>query len=83
MLLKIILKKVVCRILYFLLQLWILFSTPKIHTAKTAQQMPKKSEQLGQKSQKFTVSPTTPSHVDGDTSGSAFIIRTVLSRNVI
>jgi hypothetical protein len=55
MLLKVILKKMVCRMLNFLLQLWILFSTPKIHTAKAAQQVPKKSGQLGQKSQKFTV----------------------------
>ena len=57
--LKIILKKMIYRMLNFLLQLWILFSTPKIHTTKTAQQIPKESEQLGQKSQKFIVSPTT------------------------
>ena len=55
MLLKIILKKVVCRMLNFLLYLWIFFSTSKIHTTKAAQQVPKESEQLGQKSQKFTV----------------------------
>ena len=61
MLLKVILKKMVCRMLDFLLQLWILFSTLTIHTAKTAQQVPKESGQLGQKSQKFTVSPTTVS----------------------
>jgi len=59
MLLKIILKKVVCRMLNFLLYLWIFFSTSKIHTTKAAQQVPKKSRQLRQKSQKFTVSFTT------------------------